>query len=95
MFDDSGVSLSSSDPNPSLDQYDDGGDSSDFSSTVSSAASWGTEITKLISGVASSSAVAARGRAPLPPVAMQSSTKLLMVGLGVAAAVAVIYLVAN
>lgn len=91
MFDDSGVSLSASDPNPTIDQIDDGGSHSDFSTAFQSAMQWGTEIAGAVSGAA----YQARSGAPIPPPtpAVNPQTKLLMLGLGIAAAVAVIYYV--
>ncbi len=50
MFDDSGISLSASDPNPSIEQSDDFGAGYDFSSIIGSAGQWGTEIASVITG---------------------------------------------
>jgi hypothetical protein len=97
MFDDSGVSLSASDPNPSIDQFDDGGSSSEFSSTVNSVAQWGTEIAGLVTGraVAPSGGYIRTG-APYPaPIAMKSSTKMLILVLGAGALAVGIYTFMN
>lgn len=92
MFDDSGLSLSASDPNPTIDQIDDGGSSADFSSTLSSTMQWGTEIAAAVT--AGSSPVRTSG-GPLPSATVKANptTKVLMLALGVAAAVAVVYYV--
>src|SRR6266851_360224 len=99
MFDDSGISLSASDPNPSIDQVDDYGSSADYSSTVNSIGQWGTEIASLVTGRPVAYVPNARGG--LTPIGapgstvgnsppMSSTTKLLMVVLGVGAVVVLI-----
>lgn len=95
MVDDSGVSLSASDPNPSIDQIDDGGSSSDFSSNLSSVAQWGTEIAAMVTGRSvsiSPSGTAVIG-APVPSVTppMSPQTKLLIVAVLVAGGVALFH----
>jgi hypothetical protein len=104
MFDLSGISLSASDPNPSIDQYDDGGSSTDWSGVVSSAGQWGTELASVIMNRPVAYAPNAYG-APTPIGApgsyvgnsppMSNNTKLLMVVLGVATAVALIHFVGS
>jgi hypothetical protein len=50
MFDESGISLSASDPNPSIDQEEDFGSSADYSSILNSVGQWGTEIASVVTG---------------------------------------------
>lgn len=83
-YDDSGVSLAASDPNPTIDQYDDGGSSADYSSILSSVGQWGTEIAAVVTNrplTVSPSGATFVGPSPssaVPP--MSSTTKLLLVG---------------
>lgn len=93
MLDTSGISLSASDPNPTIDQTDDLGSSFDFSSFLNTATQWGTEIAGMVTGrpVAVSPSGVIVGTpgggstgglfptAPKPP--MSTTTKLLLVGL--------------
>lgn len=94
MVDDSGVSLSASDPNPSIDQIDDGGSSSDFSSNLSSVAQWGTEIAAMVTGRSvsiSPSGTAVIGPVPSVTPPMSPTTKLLIVAVLVAGGVALFH----
>jgi len=90
MYDDSGISLSASDPNPSIDQFDDGGSSADFSSLVNSAGAWGTEIASVITGNRPAPAVTPyysgtySGGPLVRPTATSGTTKLLIAGLVIA-----------
>lgn len=104
MFDDSGISLSASDPNPSIDQVDDYGSSADYSSILNSAGQWGTEIASLVTGRPVAYApTPSGGLTPIgaagsyvgnsPP--MTSSTKLLMLGFGVAAVVVLVHVLGS
>jgi hypothetical protein len=105
MFDDSGISLSASDPNPSIDQYDDGGSTTDWSGIVSSAGQWGTELASILSNRPIAYAPGVSGGAPMPIGAYgsyvgnqpptSSTTKLLMVVLGVGAAVVLIHVLGS
>jgi hypothetical protein len=84
MYDDSGMSLSASDPNPSIDQVDDYGSSSDYSNVLGSVMQWGTEIASVVTGNPVPYSPTASGGvgygAPYPAVAapMNSTTKLLL-----------------
>lgn len=102
MFDDSGISLSASDPNPSVDQGSDFGSSADFSTLVGTVGQWGTEIASVVTGRPVAYATGSSG-APIPIGApgsyvgnsppMSQGTKLLMVVLGVGIAVVLLHVV--
>lgn len=85
-FDFSGVSLAASDPNPTIDQMDDGGASSDFSSLASTAGNLGTEIAGIVSGsslapMAPAPTLLTSGIAPASAPQMSSTTMLLIAAL--------------
>ena len=87
MLDTSGVSLSTSDPNPSIDQYDDGGSSADWSSVVNTAGQWGLEIASIVNNNSRPAYPVTGSGAPYPsyvPGATAPSsktTKLLLIAL--------------
>lgn len=91
MIDDSGISLSASDPNASLDQSEDGGSSTDYSAIVNSVGQWGTEIASLVTRTPVAYATSPNGTlmpigAPGSSVSvpMSSTTKLLLAAIVVA-----------
>src|SRR5947209_21518 len=89
MFDESGLSLSASDPNPTIDQLGDGGASSDFSSSLSSVAQWGTEIANIVSSrmaVPTHVPAGYSGASVMSPSAAHSQKLMLFLGAGVALA---------
>lgn len=90
MFDDSGISLSVSDPNATIDQVDDGGSHFDFATLLNSGMQFGTEIAAAVSGnssrplpVAGSPIGYTGGYTPKTP--LSPTTKILIVALGGAA----------
>lgn len=101
-LDDSGISLASSDPNPTIDQIDDGGGAAQWSSVAGAVGQWGTELASVITGqpVAYAPAPGARGL-PIPIGApgsyvgnsppMSSTTKLLIAALLLGGLIVVIH----
>lgn len=89
-MDDSSYSMASVDPNPTFDQFDDGGYSSDYSAAVSTYSQLGTEIASAIAGIAGQqqqTPVYSQNYPPMTPPKTKSNAAMILVavvGIGVA-----------
>lgn len=95
------VSLASVDPNPSNDQGISGdGGASDFSTAVNAVGAWGSEIASVITGHAVQAVVTPNGG--VRPIGAAGSTvkntntsQLLVIGVGILAAVALLHVMSQ